>query len=223
MTVYDLVMRNALTLQNTLDTAAAKGFREGGPVTFKAIIVQDLAGLSRKHVHSLGFKASGEIAKVGANHFPETLRAVYLINVPSIFSLIWSLIKHLFDERVREKVAVISGDPAPFLRGKIAPEHIPVALGGLARGQDGDEYCWPHIARGGPVREALHVHAAAAAFDFVDQPPPHVLANRRQLVAVADRNDAPAATTAAAVVPASRAKKPSAIRRIRKALSLIHI
>ena len=213
VTVYDLVMRNALTLQNTLDTAAAKGLREGRPVTFKVIIVQDLAGLCRKHVHKLGFRASGEIAKVGTNHFPETLRAVYLVNVPAIFSLIWSLIKHLFDERVREKVAVISGDPAPFLRGKIAPEHLPVALGGLARGEGGDDYCWPLIARGGPVREELHAHAPAEAFDFVEEPPAHVLANRGQLVAVADRS-APATT---AVVSASREKKPSAIRRMRKA------
>ena len=69
VTVYDLVMRNALTLQNTLDTAAAKGLREGRPVTFKVIIVQDLAGLCRKHVHKLGFRASGEIANEARNRW----------------------------------------------------------------------------------------------------------------------------------------------------------
>ena len=74
-----------------------------------------------------------------------------------------------------------------------------------ARVNNKASYDWPDAR--------LRHFSPAEAFDFVEEPPAHVLANRGQLVAVADRS-APVTT---AVVSASREKMPSAIRRMRKA------
>ena len=66
--MYDLLVRDALTLESVLGSAAAAARHTGGPVVFKVVVVQDLAGLGRKHMYSLGFKALGEMAKVAADH-----------------------------------------------------------------------------------------------------------------------------------------------------------
>ena len=109
--MYDLLVRDALTLESVLGSAAAAARRTGGPVVFKVVVVQDLAGLGRKHMYSLGFKALGEMAKVAADHYPETLKACYLINAPAIFSLIWKLVQHMFDPNVRQKARARTGHP----------------------------------------------------------------------------------------------------------------
>ena len=71
------------------------------------ITVYDLKGVSRSQITSDTF----EMIKVGnrvMSSFPETLHCLLIINAPSWFGFVWSVIKRLIDPRTAAKIEVVS-------------------------------------------------------------------------------------------------------------------
>ena len=67
----------------------------------------DLKGVSRSQITSDTF----EMIKVGnrvMSSFPETLHCLLIINAPSWFGFVWSVIKRLIDPRTAAKIEVVS-------------------------------------------------------------------------------------------------------------------
>ena len=62
-----------------------------------------------------------------------------IINAPTTFRVIWSMIKYLLDARTQAKIEVLSVDHAPELLKHIAPENLMVAYGGSNKTPLGDE------------------------------------------------------------------------------------
>jgi len=95
------------------------------------ITVYDLKGVSRSQVTSDTF----EMIKVGnavMSSFPETLHCLLIINAPSWFGLIWSLVKKMIDARTASKIEVFtsakSGDKR--MQELIDKNQIPSDYGG---------------------------------------------------------------------------------------------
>ena len=71
--------------------------------------------------HLLHPRVVGVMRHVNAmeqDHYPETLKACYLINAPAIFSLIWKLVQHMFDPNVRQKARARTGPPRRSRRAR---------------------------------------------------------------------------------------------------------
>ena len=82
------------------------------PRPFKQLtIVEDLHGLSRsRHLDTQLLLALGEIMRVDQDNYAESAKVIILIRTPSIFRLIWAIIKPFLDARVRNKMIFCGKD-----------------------------------------------------------------------------------------------------------------
>ena len=102
-----------------------------------------------------------------------------------------------------------------------------MALGGSACGEDGDPYCWPHVARGGVVPEEHLRHPPEEAFSHLDTPPPHMCTESQAIVATSETTlavqgqltSSPQKAAPAAQTPSAAGQRPRSplVRRARKA------
>ena len=70
----------------------------------KHVYVLDLAGLESSFFSSTIQKKMRAVMKMSADMFPETLWTVWLVNAPTSFRLIWSVIRNWLDPMIRSKV-----------------------------------------------------------------------------------------------------------------------
>ena len=95
------------------------------------ITVYDLKGVSRSQITSDTF----DMIKVGnqvMTSFPETLHCLLIINAPSWFGMIWSLVKKLIDARTASKIEVFTSSKSGSkrMRELIDEKQIPSCYGG---------------------------------------------------------------------------------------------
>ncbi|KAK1745950.1 CRAL/TRIO domain-containing protein [Skeletonema marinoi] len=95
------------------------------------ITVYDLEGVSRSQVNS----DTLDMVKVGAkvmSCFPETLHCLLIINAPSWFGLVWSVVRKLIDARTASKIEVFTSSKKGFarMRDLIDNSQIPSDYGG---------------------------------------------------------------------------------------------
>ena len=69
---------------------------------------------------------------IDSKHYPETLGRMFIINVPTIFSVPWAILKPFLDERTQRKIEVFSSVSAwkKRLREVVEPRDLPVDFGG---------------------------------------------------------------------------------------------
>ena len=72
------------------------------------------------------FKAINAINR----NYPERVWRTIIINAPSIFGVIWSIVSPLLDPNVREKITVLRGNYEATLRELVDEDQLPVAYGG---------------------------------------------------------------------------------------------
>jgi len=92
------------------------------------IIIQDCQGLGLSHKAGLEFVRRS--AEIDQDCYPGMIRRTYFVNTPGVFSLIFSLIKPLIEERTIKKLEIL-GDAFkdPFLK-LIGEELLPPYLHG---------------------------------------------------------------------------------------------
>jgi hypothetical protein len=93
--------------------------------------IYDMEGVSRSQVNS----DTIEMVKVGAKvmaSFPETLHCLLIINAPSWFGLVWSVIRKLIDPRTASKIEVFTSSKKGIarMRDLIDDSQIPSDYGG---------------------------------------------------------------------------------------------
>ena len=71
-------------------------------------------------------------------NYPERVWRTIILNAPSIFGVIWSIVSPLLEPNVREKITVLRGNYEDTLRELVAPENLPVAYGGTDAGASPD-------------------------------------------------------------------------------------
>jgi len=103
------------------------------------VIIEDLQGLGMKHMLTQGLDMIQKLAEIDQNHYPESLKKMYLVNAPSIFSVIWKIIAPWLDPITAAKMAIVSTDYKPLLEAEcgITNENLPSFLGGKCQCEGG--------------------------------------------------------------------------------------
>ncbi|KAN0120765.1 CRAL-TRIO domain containing protein, partial [Russula decolorans] len=103
----------------------------GRPIR-QALMIVDLKGLGLSQ-----FWAFKSIARrffhVSQNYYPETMGQLIIMNAPTSFTTIWSMIKPWLAPRTLDKISILGAnqpDQHATLLDLVSPENLPVALGG---------------------------------------------------------------------------------------------
>ncbi|KAG7383346.1 hypothetical protein PHYPSEUDO_003726 [Phytophthora pseudosyringae] len=107
----------------------------------KGISVLDVDGIGISDFAGEAVEYVRKAASVSGKHYPERCAYIFVINVPSWFSMIWNTVKGMVDDVTREKVIIVRGKKKIFeaLSERIPAENIPVEYGGLSDGKSPEE------------------------------------------------------------------------------------
>lgn len=95
------------------------------------LVVQDLRGLSFKHLYTPALPVFQKFNAIDADHYPEGLMRLYFVNVPSVFTVLWNVVKNFIDRRTLDKMVITGAGFLDQLKQEVPPENIPPYLGGL--------------------------------------------------------------------------------------------
>ena len=93
--------------------------RAGRPIT-QVINVWDMKGLTLSSFTAKVREISAETSKIAQDNYPESLAAAYVINAPSIFSVIWAVVRQFLDPKTVAKVHILGSGPKMFAKLKEA-------------------------------------------------------------------------------------------------------
>ena len=103
----------------------------GRPITNLCAII-DMGGMTLKLSTAVTRSYITRMIGIDSKHYPETLGRMFIINVPTIFSIAWALIAPFLDERTQNKIEIISSESAwkKRLRECVDADKLPVEYGG---------------------------------------------------------------------------------------------
>lgn len=99
----------------------------------KFIRIYDFKGF---HMSDIADKEALDIGKkmmeILETYYPERMARAYIVNVPSFFSMVWTMVKPMLDPRTSQKIVLISAKKAILntLREIMDDDVIPVEYGG---------------------------------------------------------------------------------------------
>ncbi|KAJ8602427.1 hypothetical protein CTAYLR_001236 [Chrysophaeum taylorii] len=137
-------------------------------------------------------------------HYPERVWKTLIINAPSVFGVIWTIVSPLLEPNVREKITVLRKDYKDTLRDLVDPDSLPVEYGGNDPDTSPEERALAAFA------DDLTKAAAAAAAATTDDeaaaansppsmaPPSPGLGAERKFLCLDEDNAEAAATTSSA-------------------------
>jgi len=109
---------------------------DGHPVS-QMIIVVDWRGFSMRQFASMtSMQTMMELCSRFEANYPETIKIVYYLNTPRVFSLIWAIMKPLMAEHTLTKIQIFGNNEAkyiPAILKEIAPDQLPIILGGTKK------------------------------------------------------------------------------------------
>jgi len=107
----------------------------------KGISVLDVDGIGISDFAGEAVEYVRKAASVSGKHYPERCAYIFVINVPSWFSMIWNTVKGMVDDVTREKVIIVRGKKKIFeaLSERIPVKNIPVEYGGTSDGKSPEE------------------------------------------------------------------------------------
>jgi len=94
------------------------------------VFVYDLSSLTMPHLSRGNYNMFQVFNSYSANNYPETLRRVFLINAPPIFTLSWKVAKKFLDPVTIKKIVILGNDYKKELLSVIPAESLPKAYGG---------------------------------------------------------------------------------------------
>uniref|UniRef100_M4B677 CRAL-TRIO domain-containing protein n=1 Tax=Hyaloperonospora arabidopsidis (strain Emoy2) TaxID=559515 RepID=M4B677_HYAAE len=107
----------------------------------KGISVLDVDGIGISDFAGEAVEYVRNAASLSGRHYPERCAYIFVINVPSWFSVIWNSVKGMVDDVTREKVIIVRGKKNIFeaLSERIPVDNIPVEYGGTSDGKSSEE------------------------------------------------------------------------------------
>ena len=130
-------------------------------------LVLDAQGGGRKHLWKPGLDAFKETVKLYDDEFPELRKRIIVIRAPTIFPILFSLLKPFLRESTKQKIKVVGSDWKEVLQKHIKPDQIPVYYGGTAKDEAGSEKCEKYINYGGEVPTSYFTSEKAKQAEFV--------------------------------------------------------
>ena len=105
------------------------------------VIIIDLTGVGISHGQQIKTLSQKFKDTIGAN-YKGVIRALYLLNSPRAFSLIWNSIKYFFDENSVRKISIVSYNTCPVLLDLVSANQIEEKYGGSATDRECGNF-WP--------------------------------------------------------------------------------
>jgi len=148
-------MRHAVyTAEKAQRTLIEDAKKTGGPIG-KSLVIQNLQGVGMRNIAAEALSLQKELIQIISDNYPERLGVAYIINIPApkFFNIGYNIVKHIFDENLKNKFQFLTGDWKAALREVVDEDQLPVYLGGTRA--EPDEFCSDHLGVGGPVPESL--------------------------------------------------------------------
>mmetsp|Transcript_19073 Transcript_19073/g.58767 ORF Transcript_19073/g.58767 Transcript_19073/m.58767 type:complete len:550 (-) Transcript_19073:1137-2786(-) len=102
-------------------------------------------------------------------HYPERVWKTIIINAPSIFGVVWTIVSPLLEPNVREKITVLRSNYKDTLRDLVDPDDLPVEYGGNDADPSPEEVALANFADDLNRKEATQAaEAAQAAIDAAE-------------------------------------------------------
>ena len=175
------------------DDYEAKYQKKAGQFT----CVFDLQGLSARHMRPGLLPVLGYLSRIIQDTYPEIVKRVLIIRAPSIFKMIWGLVKHFFDPELRDLMVFGTNDENSqhVLEQYIDPNVLPKCI--HPAGIDGP------MARG---YEHIIIEGGLIPPEGEYKTPEHVKTKALEHAALARRNNAGTLNTVPKVVVQTQGK-----------------
>ena len=97
-------------------------------------LIIDCRGLGWQHLYLPALKYLLAFGQIDQDNYPERLARAVVVNAPSVFTSIWSILKRGFDKRILEKVSIFGTTGYQEELAKIIdPANLPEYLGGTCK------------------------------------------------------------------------------------------
>ncbi|XP_073985100.1 SEC14-like protein 2 isoform X2 [Rhodnius prolixus] len=148
------------TFEATLDLAR-KQAEVHGITASKVVGILDLSGFNIKQ---FAWRPAAEAAitliQMYEANYPEILKACYIINVPKVFAIAFSVVKNFLNDYTLSKIHIYKSEPnkwKPILLSQIEEDQLPVIYGGTMCDPDGNPSCPSKIKLGGKIPKSLYI------------------------------------------------------------------
>mmetsp|Transcript_86332 Transcript_86332/g.252635 ORF Transcript_86332/g.252635 Transcript_86332/m.252635 type:complete len:705 (+) Transcript_86332:55-2169(+) len=105
-----------------------------GEVVDKSLNIMDLDGLGFRVVtHTTARRVVRDIVTMLQNHYPECSGRMIIINAPKVFSIAWSFVKPMLDEKTVAKISIYGTDRHAYteaLLELVEADQLPALFGG---------------------------------------------------------------------------------------------
>ncbi|XP_059479315.1 SEC14-like protein 2 isoform X2 [Neocloeon triangulifer] len=160
----DFIRMTAMSLEKYLGESTANLEKAGKPSCAPTLIaIMDMEHFSIK---PYTWRPAGEVVlsliHMYEANYPEILKACYIINAPSIFSMAFSIVRPFLHENTVQKIHIFSSNTRKWkaaLLEHINTDQLPAHYGGTQVGPDGDTKCTHKVHQGGKVPKSMYQKA----------------------------------------------------------------
>lgn len=96
----------------------------------RSLMVVDVGGLGLQHLSKLTLSLFQRVGSCLEQHYPGTVKRVFIINAPAIFSKAFDMVKGYLPERTKKKITIFGNNFLDDLKQWIPEEHISTRYGG---------------------------------------------------------------------------------------------
>ncbi|XP_046633880.1 SEC14-like protein 2 isoform X4 [Daphnia pulicaria] len=132
------------------------------PMLYQTFIV-DMEGLSMNQMAYKPFREVGfEGIQISEANYPESLRRVFIVNAPKVFTFVFNMVKPFLHPVTLDKISVFGFDKSEWsaaLLKEIDADQLPVHFGGTMTDSKGDPKCSSLISLGGEVPQSYYMEA----------------------------------------------------------------
>lgn len=149
--VYTTEMSHRQMHQNSLET--------GKPVSYQTLVI-DMAELSINQLTKQFMDVGMELTRMILANYPEGVRRVFVLNVPQIFSTVFTFVKPFLSPVTLAKLSIFGHDSKMWkdaLLEEIDASQLPVHYGGTMTDPDGNPMCLTKISMGGQVPKTYYL------------------------------------------------------------------
>ncbi|XP_054288769.1 SEC14-like protein 3 [Macrosteles quadrilineatus] len=160
VTKTDIIKATARQLERFL-AEGRKQAKIHGPQAAQLVGVIDMTDFN---LRQYAWRPAGELVvsmlQMYEANYPEILKACFIVNVPKVFALAFSIVKNFLNDITLSKIQIYKTDPnkwKPVLLNQIPAEHLPRHFGGDLVDPDGDPKCPSKINQGGKIPKSMYV------------------------------------------------------------------
>lgn len=99
----------------------------------QSLTILDLEGFSMKMMSKQTYDFIKIASSIAQDYYPEMLGQMFIVNAPTLFSMLWSTVKKFVDEKTRNKIQIMNNKYQAALLELVDPENLPHFLGGTCK------------------------------------------------------------------------------------------